>query len=37
MKQLDRCFAIAPMMDIADCSEFAIRCNDLAGVKNRVL
>jgi len=32
-----RKFSIAPMMDGTDCSGFAICCNDLAGVKNRVL
>jgi tRNA-dihydrouridine synthase len=30
-------FCVAPMMDITDCSEFAISCNDLARPKNRVL
>jgi hypothetical protein len=34
---LNRRFRIAPMMDVADCSKFAIHCDDSAGVKNRML
>lgn len=36
-RSMDRRFAIAPMMDITDCLEFAIHSNDSAGVKNYLL